>query len=289
MSDSLFHPIAVVCAGSCVAFSAVFYKLYSEKKIEIQKLKELEVQLELLLLSMLLRVLKSTTTRRLHYAAVEGLVQAVGEPISSQFVPRCNGVIQKITLHEHWKHWNPLLNDVCVRVDSPLEASGDYLQRVHRRTRNASEGLVGSVLGELSGQRPVAQEECEEMLRVGETLTGFGEVVLEGETIRLKPPVDGRAYVLMPGDHRSFIQRHEASAGMWKGLSVLFGMAGVTLIAGLVHRGVRNIVVITKELIFILFLLFIWVMEGQNSACSKSDVWTHHHLQAEPVSLVKEL
>lgn len=37
-----------------------------------------------------------------------GLVQADGESLASQFVPRCYGVIQKIAVEEQWKFWNSL-------------------------------------------------------------------------------------------------------------------------------------------------------------------------------------
>uniref|UniRef100_A0A672SXK0 RING-type E3 ubiquitin transferase n=1 Tax=Sinocyclocheilus grahami TaxID=75366 RepID=A0A672SXK0_SINGR len=212
----------------------------------------------------LLRILNASSNKRLHYVAVEGLVQAIGEPISSQFVPRRHGVIQKITVHEHWKYWNSALktwvskkvnkqqttntvpfslvqpgayiSEVSVRVDSPLEASGDYLEQVHKRLRQAKEGLMDAVVGELSGEKPVALEEREELLHVGSALTAFGELVLEQDKImRLQPPKDGRSYVLIPGDYKSFIQRRENSANMWKGLTALFGITGFALVAGFIH------------------------------------------------------
>ncbi|XP_005171182.1 mitochondrial ubiquitin ligase activator of nfkb 1-A [Danio rerio] len=266
MSDPLFHPLTVICAGSCFAFSGLFYKLYSDKRLEVQKLKEIpNFQPD----HHLLRILNASSNKRLHYVAVEGLVQAVGEPISSQYVPRCHGVIQKITVHEHWKYWNSLLkswvskkvnkqqttntvpftlvqpgsfiSDVCVRVDSPLEASGDFLQQVHRRVRNAKEGLMDAVLGEISGEKPIALEEREDLLRVGVPLTAFGELVLEQEKImRIQPPKDGRSFVLIPSDYNSFMQRHQNSVNMWKGLTVLFGLTGSTLLAGFIHAGLKD-------------------------------------------------
>ncbi len=39
MSDPLLNPLTVICAGSCFAFSGLFYKLYSDKRLEVQKLK----------------------------------------------------------------------------------------------------------------------------------------------------------------------------------------------------------------------------------------------------------
>ncbi|XP_051555537.1 mitochondrial ubiquitin ligase activator of nfkb 1-A-like [Myxocyprinus asiaticus] len=266
MSDPLLNPLTVICAGSCFAFSGLFYKLYLDKRREIEKLKEIpNFQPD----HHLLRILNASPNKRLHYVAVDGLVQAIGEPISSQYVPRCHGVIQKISVQEHWKYWNSYIkswvskkmnkkqttntvpfslvqpgsyiSDVSVRVDSPLEASGDYLEQVHKRLRHAKEGLVDIVVQELSGERPVAQEEWEELLRVGASLTGFGELVLEQDKVmRLQPPKDGRSYILIPGDYKSFIQRHESSAIMWKGLMAVFGITGFTLLAGFIHSAINK-------------------------------------------------
>uniref|UniRef100_A0A673L6P4 RING-type E3 ubiquitin transferase n=1 Tax=Sinocyclocheilus rhinocerous TaxID=307959 RepID=A0A673L6P4_9TELE len=237
MSDHLLNPLAVIY-----------------KRQEIQKLKEIpNFQPD----HHLLRILNASSNKRLHYVAVEGLVQATGEPISSQFVPRCHGVIQKITVHEHWKYWNSVLKtwvskkvneqqttntvEVSVRVDSPLEASGDYLEQVHKRLRQAKEGLMDAVVRELSGEKPVEREEREELLRVGSALTAFGELVLEQDKImRLQPPRDGRSYVLIPSDYKSFIQRHENSANMWKGLMALFGITAFTLVAGFIHGALNQ-------------------------------------------------
>ncbi|KAI4891265.1 hypothetical protein NFI96_002168 [Prochilodus magdalenae] len=216
----------------------------------------------------LLKVLNASPDRRLHYVAVEGVVQPVGEPLASQFVPRCYGVIQKIATQEHWKVRNvsglwvskttnaketrssvpfrlvqpgTYLSDISVKVESPLEASGDYLEQVHRRVRQVEDGLLDVVVQGLSGERLTAREESEEVLRVGSILTGYGEVVLEhGGVMRLQPPRDGRAYILLPGDHRSFIQRHESTAGMWKGLTALFGITGSTLLAAFVYSAVSK-------------------------------------------------
>lgn len=133
------------------------------------------------------------------------------------------------------------ISKVSVRVDSPLEARGDYLEQVHKRLRQAKEGLMDAVVGELSGEKPVALEEREELLRVGSALTAFGELVLEQDKImRLQPPKDGRSYILIPSDYKSFIQRHENSANMWKGLTALFGITGFALVGGFIHGAVNK-------------------------------------------------
>ncbi|KAM9719920.1 mitochondrial ubiquitin ligase activator of nfkb 1-A [Menidia menidia] len=262
MGDSPINSLVLLGIGSSFAFSGVFYHLYKEKKKELQKLKEIPFFKPD---HHLLNVLNSTSQKRLQYVAVEGQVQADGEPLASQFVPRCFGVLQKIVVGDHWKYWNAatgtwnsrtrnmketnnsvpfslisagsFISDVCVKVHKPLEASGCFLERVHFRTKRAEEGLMNVVVSELTGEKPVAKEECEEMLRVGTTVTGFGEVVLEGgHSMRLQAPPDGRSYVLVPGDYRSFIDRHEASASMWRNLAAATGITGTSILLCLLYN-----------------------------------------------------
>ncbi|KAM3850009.1 mitochondrial ubiquitin ligase activator of nfkb 1-A-like [Diretmus argenteus] len=261
MSDFPINPLVLVGVGSSFAFSGLFYHLYQEKKEEIRKLKEIPLfrpdQL-------LVKLLNASPHKRLQYVAVEGLVQADGEPLASQFVPRSFAVIQKITVEEHWKYWNSIsrtwnsrkmnrtetnnsvpfslvcpgayVSDLYVKVQNPLEASGCYLERVYHRVRRAEEGLVDLVVQGLSGEKPMAREESEELLRVGTTVTGFGEVVLEGgQVMRLQAPRDSRRYILAPTDYRSFMDSHESSAKMWKVLTAVCGVTGASLLGGVIY------------------------------------------------------
>lgn len=129
------------------------------------------------------------------------------------------------------------ISDLYVKVQNPLEASGSYLERVYHRVRRAEEGMVNIMLQGLSGEKPVAMEESEELLRVGSTLTGFGEVVLEGgQVMRLQAPQDGREYILVPTDHKSFIERHERSASMWKTLTAVTGITGASILTAVIYN-----------------------------------------------------
>ncbi|XP_024129740.1 mitochondrial ubiquitin ligase activator of nfkb 1-A [Oryzias melastigma] len=261
MSDFSLNPLVLVGIGSSFAFSGVFYHLYQNKKQEVDELKKIPCFRPD---QHLVKVLKASRHNRLHYAAVEGVVEADTEPLASRFVPRCFGVIQKITMQEHWKYWNSVSNswgskttnkketnnfvpfslvspgsyipDVFVKVQNPLEVSGFFLETVYQKMKRAEEGLVEMVLEGLSGEKPVGLEEVEELLRVGSTVTGFGEVVLEGDqVIRLQPPKDGRKYFLTPTDHRGFISQHEGVASLWKTLSAVTGITGTAILAGLVY------------------------------------------------------
>lgn len=128
------------------------------------------------------------------------------------------------------------ITDLYVKVQTPLEASGCCLERVYFKVRRAEEHLVDLVVQGLSGERPVKMQETEELLRVGSTLTGFGEVVLEGgRVMRLQAPQDGRKYILVPTDHRSFLDRHERSASMWKTLTAVSGITGASLLASVIY------------------------------------------------------
>ncbi|XP_023277687.1 mitochondrial ubiquitin ligase activator of nfkb 1-A-like [Seriola lalandi dorsalis] len=262
MSDLPVNPLVLIGVGSSFALSGLFYHLYQEKKKELTKLKEIPIFRPD---QQLVRVLRATPYKRLQYVAVEGMVQADGEPLASKFVPRCFGVIQKITMEEHWKYWNNLtstwnsrmmnktetsnsvpfslvspgayITDLYVKVHNPLEASGCYLERVYHKLKHAEGSLGNIALQVIGGEKPVAMEEGEEMLRVGSTMTGFGEVVLEGgQVMRLQAPQDGRKFILVPSDYRSFMDRHESSASMWKALTALTGLTGASLLAGVIYN-----------------------------------------------------
>ncbi|XP_028988309.1 mitochondrial ubiquitin ligase activator of nfkb 1-A [Betta splendens] len=262
MSDLSLNSLIWIGVGSSFACSGLFYYLYREKNKEFNKLKEIPIFKPD---QQLVKILKSSPHKRLLYVAVEGMVQADAEPLTSQFVPQCFGVIQKTTMQENWQYWNSLsktwntqtinkketsntvpfslvspgayIGDLYVKVHKPLEASGCYLERVFRKVKHAEEGFVNVVLQGLSGKKPAKIEESEELLRVGSTLTGFGEVVLEGgQVMRLQAPQDGRKYILVPTDYRSFIERHEKSASMWMKLTAITGLTGISLLAGVMYN-----------------------------------------------------
>ncbi|XP_066565343.1 mitochondrial ubiquitin ligase activator of nfkb 1-A isoform X2 [Amia ocellicauda] len=259
MSDIPISSLTLICVGSSFAFSGLFYHLCKQKRQEIQKLKEIpKFQPN----EELLKILKASPHKRLQYVAIEGQIEPDGEPLFSQYVPRCFGVIQRVIVQEHWKVWNSITktwahtkknnkqstntvpfslvsfgSGVSVKVQSPLEASGLYLEQVYRRLRTAKEGFMGFVAQEITQEKPKVLEECEELLRVGATLTGFGELVLErGRVLKLLPPRDGREYILVATDYKSFLQRHEDSVTMWKLLTAVFGIAGTALLAWAIYK-----------------------------------------------------
>nr|BAG56935.1 unnamed protein product [Homo sapiens] len=77
----------------------------------------------------------------------------------------------------------------------------------------------------ISGERPKGIQETEEMLKVGATLTGVGELVLDNNSVRLQPPKQGMQYYLSSQDFDSLLQRQESSVRLWKVLALVFGFA----------------------------------------------------------------
>lgn len=262
MGDLPVNPLVLIGVGSSFAFSGLFCHLYREKRKEIQTLKKIPLFRPN---QLLLKLLNATPYKRLQYVAVEGVVQADGEPLASQFVPRRFGVIQKIVVEEDWKFWNSstgtwncrtinrqetnnavpfsLVNpdahipDVYVKVQRPDEAGSSFLEQVYFKVRRAEERAVDVLMQGLSGEKPVAKRESEELLCMGTTMTGFGEVTLEGgQVVKLQAPRNGRKFILVPTSHRSFMERHEDSAKMWKALAAITGITGVSLLASVVYN-----------------------------------------------------
>ena len=54
--------------------------------------------------------------------------------------------------------------------------------------------------------------------------------------MRLQAPQDGRPYILVATDYKSYLARHESSASMWKTLAVACGAVGTTVLAGTLYN-----------------------------------------------------
>lgn len=67
--------------------------------------------------------------------------------------------------------------------------------------------------------------ETEEMLRVGNSITGVGELVLDNNLIKLQPPKEGFCYFLSRLDYESLLRKQESSVRLWRILTVIFGVA----------------------------------------------------------------
>ncbi|KAL4667796.1 hypothetical protein H8959_006485 [Pygathrix nigripes] len=186
------------------------------------------------------------------YAVIEGAVRSVKETLNSQFVENCKGVIQRLTLQEHKMVWNRTTHlwndcskiihqrtntvpfdlvphedgvDVAVRVLKPLDSVDLGLETVYEKFHPSIQSFTDVIGHYISGERPKGIQETEEMLKVGATLTGVGELVLDNNSVRLQPPKQGMQYYLSSQDFDSLLQRQESSVRLWKVLALVFGFA----------------------------------------------------------------
>ncbi|KAA8591414.1 hypothetical protein FQN60_002357, partial [Etheostoma spectabile] len=132
-------------------------------------------------------ILSETPGRCVPYAVIEGVVRSVKETLSSQFVDNCKGVIERLTLKEEKMVWN--------------------------RTTH------------LCGERPKGIHETEEMLRLEDSVTGVGELVLDNNLVKLQPPKQGFRFFLTRLDYESLLRKQGNSVRLWKILTVVFGIA----------------------------------------------------------------
>nr|XP_023674286.1 mitochondrial ubiquitin ligase activator of NFKB 1 isoform X2 [Paramormyrops kingsleyae] len=263
MNDFPLKTVEVVCLGTSVALSGLFYFLYRKKRKTVNRLKEAP---RLSLDKSLASILNATPGKCLQYVIIQGRVQPVGEPLRSQFQEGSIGVVQKLVLREHKLVWNSLArtwtdserilhqrvntvpfnlvgsDEAAVRVLCPLEASGLDMEIVHEKFHQASYGFTDIIGQYLSGEKPKGQLEMEEMVKVGATLTGVGELFLDTDcTLKLRPPADGSEFFLTPVDFETMQAAQAGQAWMWRALGLACLLAGVAVLLWAARRHYRHL------------------------------------------------
>ncbi|XP_044075119.1 mitochondrial ubiquitin ligase activator of nfkb 1-A isoform X3 [Siniperca chuatsi] len=114
-----------------------------------------------------------------------------------------------------------------VKVLCPLQASGVHMEITHEKFHQVNYGL-GDIVGQyLSGEKLKGQLETEEMLKVGTTLTGIGELILDTDgTLNLRPPSNGSQYFLSIADFDTLRGEQETTAVWWKVLATASALVG---------------------------------------------------------------
>ncbi|XP_068099316.1 mitochondrial ubiquitin ligase activator of NFKB 1 [Hyperolius riggenbachi] len=255
----------LILLGSCSAVTAIFYSVYRHKYRTAETLKGAK---KISLADDLLNVLSDLPGKCVPYAVIEGVVKAVKESLTSQFMDQCKGVVNRLSLKEHKMVWNRtthLWNDhekvihqrtntvpfdlvregddasgLAVRVIKPLDAAVLDLETVYEKFHPAVESLSNTLGHFLTGERPKGIQETEEMLKIGATVTGVGELVLDNKLVKLQPPKAGMAYYLSSSDFDTLVQRHESQVRLWKVLCLLCGMATCVTIFFILRRQYRH-------------------------------------------------
>ncbi|XP_029970025.1 mitochondrial ubiquitin ligase activator of nfkb 1-A [Salarias fasciatus] len=238
--------------GTSLALSGFFYCLYRKSRVTVDKLDNAP---QLAVDGNLKDILKVTPGACLQYAVIEGVVRPVGEPLTSHFHKETVGVLQKFMLREHSLVWNSLSrswtdvdrvlhqrvsavpfvlvgsDETEVRVLCPLQASGVYMETTHEKFQQSVYGF-GELIGQyISGEKPKGQLEIEEMLKVGSTVTGVGELVLDAHgSLSLGPPSNGSEYFLSTRDFGALREDSQSVAVLWKAMLVASALAGAALV-----------------------------------------------------------
>ncbi|KAJ8259455.1 hypothetical protein GJAV_G00169460 [Gymnothorax javanicus] len=239
----------VVLLATSSALTAVFYAVYRRKSAAATRLKEAQ---KISIDQDLKNVLMESPGHCIPYAVIEGVVRSVKDSLNSQFVDNCKGVIERLTLREQKMVWNRtthIWNDcekilhqrtntvpfdlashddglaAGVRVVRPLDSAELDLETTYENFHPVSQSLTDVIGHFLSGERPKGVKETEEMLRLGVSMTGVGELVLDNSLVRLQPPKQGLQYFLSLLDYESLLHRQQARVRVWRILAATFGIA----------------------------------------------------------------
>ncbi|XP_056149322.1 mitochondrial ubiquitin ligase activator of nfkb 1-A [Lampris incognitus] len=263
MEEFPVRTVDVLCLGTSLAISGIFYYVYRKKKKTVDKLNDAP---HLPLDGKLTELLNVTPGKCLQYVVIEGIVQPIGEPLRSQFQEGSVGVVQQLMLREHKLVWNSLArtwtdservlhqrvnavpfnlagsDEATVRVLCPLEASGLHMEIIHEKFHQATFGFTDIIGQYLSGEKPKGQLETEEMLKVGATVTGVGELILDTDrALKLRPPTNGSEFFLSTEDFDTLRMGQESQAAVWQVLASVFAVAGAAILLWVGRRYYRHL------------------------------------------------
>ncbi|XP_028330037.1 mediator of RNA polymerase II transcription subunit 11 isoform X1 [Gouania willdenowi] len=242
---------AVFCMGTCLTLSGYSYYLYRRSRATVEQLDKAP---HLPIDESLKDLIRVTPGRRLQYAVIEGTVKSIGEPLRSRFYNNTLGVLHEYRLL--WRSWScpwdksdqviqeeasmvPFVlvgsDETTVRVENPFHASGDYMEIIKKKFYDRVWAFPSAY--HISGVKPFGYMETEKMLKVGTTLTGIGELIMDrDENLSLRPPINGAKYLLSLGDFSNVKDEALSSTFWWKVQSGFFALAGVAVISWICFR-----------------------------------------------------
>uniref|UniRef100_A0A8C5DG22 RING-type E3 ubiquitin transferase n=1 Tax=Gouania willdenowi TaxID=441366 RepID=A0A8C5DG22_GOUWI len=213
-----------------------------------------------------------TPGESLQYAVIEGTVKSIGEPMRSHFFKDTLGVLQRFMFQEPRLQWNSLslkweVNDrvvyqrasmvpfvlvgsdeTTVRVQEPFHAPGDYMGTVHEKFHH-SVSTFGDIMGQnITGVKPKDFLEIEKMLKVGTTLTGVDELIIDKDgTMSLRAPTNGAEYLLSLRDFSHVKEKALSSTFWWKFGFGVCALAGVAVLSWVGFRFYRHLKALRRQ------------------------------------------
>ncbi|XP_070801245.1 mitochondrial ubiquitin ligase activator of nfkb 1-A-like [Pituophis catenifer annectens] len=252
-----------ICLGSSLAFSGLFYYLHRKKAKVVSKIQgapKLQVD------SSLPSVLSAAGSNCLPYVVIEGVVQPVEAALTSPYHSELQGVIERLILKEHRLIWNSLARSWTdservvleqlhtvpfvlasadkeagrVSVELPLQAVDLPLETVYERFQQTSHGFKDLLSHYLSGEKPKGFLETEEMLLVGSSLTGIGELAQRPDgTLCLQPPSNGADYFLCLEDWQTLLSGLQSASNFWKWTALVCGFVAAVVVLRALRRAHR--------------------------------------------------
>ncbi|XP_043926570.1 mitochondrial ubiquitin ligase activator of nfkb 1-A-like isoform X2 [Protopterus annectens] len=260
MNEIPFTSFELICLGSSVAFSGLFYYLYRKRAKALEKIKTAP---KMYLDEQLIAILDSTPGKCLQYAVIEGVVRPIGQPLQSQYHGHLNGVLQRLLLKERRLIWNSVARSwsenesilhehvnmvpfelisqngghASVRVVNPLQASGLHLETVFEKFHQPNHDFKDLLSHYLTGEKPKGILETEELIKVGASLTGIGELVLDSDkVVKLQPPKNGSEYFLTLADYQTLVDDQSSVMNFWKILTIACGLIGAVVVLVVLRR-----------------------------------------------------
>lgn len=113
-------------------------------------------------------------------------------------------------------------NGFLVKVIEPLSAEELQLKVIHDKFEPVSSSVAESLVQWASGDKTKGFQTIEQMLPVGTTLTGIGEITLTDDGIKIGPPKSGLTYYLSQLTLDAIIRQLQSGKRVWKILSAIF-------------------------------------------------------------------
>ncbi|XP_028850430.1 mitochondrial ubiquitin ligase activator of NFKB 1-like [Denticeps clupeoides] len=250
--------------GTSSALTALLFSVYRRRSAAAAALQEAT---KVSISQDLRGLLSESPGKCVPYAVIEGVVRSAKEPLSSQFVDNCKGVMERLTLREKTMVWNRtthLWNDcekiihqrtntvpfdlashddgvaTTVRVVRPLDAAELDLETTYEKFHPAVRSLTNAIGHFLSGERPRGVQETEEMLRVGDSVTAVGELVLDRDAVQLRPPKQDLRYFLSRRSYDALLAKQRRGARAWGLLALACGLAACGALAYVLWRRGRD-------------------------------------------------
>ncbi|KAK7490698.1 hypothetical protein BaRGS_00018115 [Batillaria attramentaria] len=239
--------------------TALFYNIYKSKVETASRLKKVEL---LKLGGELEKKLSTADDHRIAYAAVEGIVRDMGKTFRSHQGDK-QGVIIHSSLIEHKSKrtqgfWadvkkvlrdtvdtvpfalvdpsDPCHNNIIVTEATEAEKVLDELEITHSQFIPNQTSAVQAGIDRIFGEVCRGIQETEEMLVVGTSLMGIGEIFLEDGRVKLGPPQSGDRYFLTKLTKNQLMRQFQTHGTTFKVLSIIFGVVATGLLSFVIFR-----------------------------------------------------